>query len=239
MASNKAVLFILLIVLSFNSFAAEEISFDEEELPKEAVMPRLDTPDAVLNRKLSYQNRFQVDLGFGWLLDEAFYNNQFVSFQSSYGFNEASGFGIRYLSFRSGFSEYADQISSISSTNPPSFDTGIGPKSGLIGYYERRMMYGKMSVSKHYIIPGFMIWNVEAGTISYGSKSLPLAGGSIGSRLFPMKNLGITLNLRGYIRQFVDPLSQDLRTGTQPAESGYSTNTKFSTMLDFTINYLF
>lgn len=227
------------MILGFQSAQAEtqEYSFDEEELPTEAVTPRLDTPKAVLNRKLTYSGRFQLDLGAGWLLDEAFYNNQFMMVQASYGFNEAAGMGIRFLSFGSGLSDYSKQFSSV----PPSadFEQAPGPKTGFIGFYERRMMYGKLSFGKHRVIPAFLIWSGELGMISYGSRSLPLGGASIANRFFPTKNLGLSLGLRGYLRQFVDPLSQDLRSGVQHTEDEFKTSSKISTILDVSLTYLF
>jgi len=239
--SSKKTLSFLLIIGFFmvsSAQAAEEMVFAEEELPQEVVTPRLDTPKAVLSRKLSYQNRWQADLFGGWLLDEAFYNNQYFGVQGTYSWNESSGIGLKYLSFGSGLSEYSKQFSSVP-TNPPDFTISKGPQSGWIASYERRMMYGKVSLSKRKVIPALLTWNVEAGMIKYGTKQLPLGGASIGNRFFPTEHFGIAMALHAYFRQLVDPLSADIRATPAPAEADFGTSTKFSTALDLSLTYLF
>lgn len=224
-----------------SSMAEEDIpvfQFSEQELPKEAVMPKLDTPKAVLNRKLSYIQRWQADIGAGWLLDEAFYNNQFLMVQGSYSWNEPNGVGFRYMAFGSGLTDYGKQFEGVA-TNPPDFGRSKGPSTGWTAFYERRMMYGKLSTSKWNVIPAFLAWDVHAGLIKYGTRQLPIVGASVSNRFFVNDNFALNLNIRADVRQFVDPLSADLRAATVPSESEFKTTTKFSMTLDFGASYLF
>jgi len=214
------------------------MQFSEDELPREAVMPKLDTPRAVLNRKLSYVSRWQADLAAGWLLDEAFYNNQYLAVQGSYSWDEASGVGLKYLMFGSGLTDYGKQFEGVTTT-PPDFDRSVGPKSGWVAFYERRMMYGKLSVSKWKVIPSFLTWNIEAGMLKYGARQLPLVGGSLANRFFLTPKMALGLGIHAYVRQMVDPLSADLRNAPAPTEDQFKTNTKFSMALDFGFSYLF
>lgn len=215
--------------------------FSEQELPKEAVMPKLDTPRAVLNRKHSYSRRFQADLGAGWLLDEAFYNNLFTQVQSSYHWSEESGIGARYLVFGSGLTEYGKQFESSVSYGPPEFSRAAGPSQGWSLFYERRSMYGKMSFSKRNVKTSYIGWDAYAGMIKYGSRQLPFLGASLINRFYFNNSWALNLNVRGGVRQAVDPLSLDgLRTSSaRPSEGDFKTTTKVSLMLDFGINYLF
>jgi hypothetical protein len=248
---NKLILSILVMGLFLSQARAADTSsqegayevpvmqFSEDELPREAVMPRLDSPKAVLSRKLSYENRWQADLYAGWLLDEAFYNNQYVAVQGSYSWSEPSGVGLKYLMFGSGLNDYGKQFES-SATPPPDFGRSRGPQSGWTAFYERRMMYGKLSVSKWKVIPAFLTWNVEAGMIKYGTRQLPLVGASLTNRFFLSPQFAVGLGLHAYIRQMVDPLSAKLRTNTPiPSEDDFKTNSKFSMALDFGLSYLF
>jgi hypothetical protein len=254
-ALNRSILALILIIsLGFNANAQEEGSdsstssqteeeipvfqFSEQELPKEAVLPKLDTPKAVLNRKLSYAERFQADLGAGWLLDEAFFNNQFLMVQGSYSWDEPNGVGFRYLMFGNGLSDYGKQFEAVA-VNPPDFDRSKGPSTGWTAFYERRMMYGKLSTSKWNVIPAFLAWDVHAGLIKYGARQLPIVGASVANRFFVSKNFATNLNIRADVRQFVDPLSADLRAATAPSEDEFKTTTKFSMTLDFGVSYLF
>lgn len=225
-----------------NSATAEEeipvFQFSEQELPKEAVMPKLDSPKAVLNRKLSYTQRWQADVGAGWLLDEAFYNNLFMMAQGSYNWDEPNGVGFRYLAFGTGLSDYGKQFESSVTTNPPDFGKSKGPSSGWTAFYERRMMYGKLSTSKWNVIPAILAWDAHAGLIKYGARQLPIVGVSASNRFFFNDNFALNLNIRADVRQYVDPLSADLRF-SNPSEDQFKTNTKFSMTLDFGIGYLF
>lgn len=236
---NKWLLSFVLIgaLLAGDMARADEMQFSEEELPREAVMPRLDTPKAVLNRKLSYDKKWSADLTYGWLLDEPFYNNNYIGVQAAYGWNESSGAGLKILSFGSGLSDYSRQFQSSVPSNPPNFAQAKGPGSGFIAFYERRMMYGKLSVTKFTVIPALITWGIEGGMLSYGSKQLPLLGGGLGNRFFLTKHFGVQLGMHAYMRQLVDPLSQKLNT-TQ-AEGNFKTSTKLSTALDLSVSYLF
>ncbi|MEZ0391550.1 MAG: hypothetical protein ACAH59_05000 [Pseudobdellovibrionaceae bacterium] len=240
-SSSRCFSFLVMLVLLATSVArAEEMVFAEEELPTEAVTPRLDTPKAVLSRKLSYEKRWQADLQGGWLLDEPFYKNQYLAVQATYSWSEASGVGVKYMAFGGGISDYSKQFYNSSSSSPNGavdFEQAKGPSSGWLAFYERRMMYGKVSVSKHKVMPALLTWGVEAGMMKYGTKQLPLAGGSVGNRFFLGDHFGLALGLHAYFRQLVDPLSANLRT-TQ-TESDFSTTTKLSMALDLSLIYLF
>jgi hypothetical protein len=252
---SKTILISLLSVIMLSQARAQEsevtegkyetpaptvLQFSEDELPREAVLPKLDSPKAVLSRKLSYEKRWQADLGAGWLLDEAFYNNQYVVVQGSYSWNEPSGVGVRYLMFGSGLSDYGKQFESDpNSAPPPDFDRTVGPKNGWMAFYERRMMYGKLSVSKWNVIPAFLTWNIEAGMLKYGARQLPIVGGSLSNRFFLKPQFALGFGIHAYVRQLVDPLSADLRYTPAPAEGEFKTNTKFSMAMDFGMSYLF
>jgi hypothetical protein len=244
---NKLLIsFCLLVVVSQQVFAqdregayeSQTMQFSEEELPREAVMPRLDTPKAVLSRKLSYEGRWQADLAAGWLLDEAFYNNQYMAVKGSYSWDEASGVGLKYLMFGSGLSNYGQQFEGISTT-PPNFGRSKGPQNGWLAFYERRMMYGKLSVSKWKIIPSFLTWDAEAGMLKYGTRQLPMIGAGLSNRFFLTQKFAAGLGIHAYLRQMVDPLSADLRNSPAPAEDDFKTTSKFSMTLDLGISYLF
>ncbi len=248
MAINKKIYFLgwafvaIFFGVQFNCQAqaqTQEVRFPDEELPTEAVYPRLDTPKAVLNRKLSYENRFQVDLATGFLLDEPFYANQYVEVQGIYSWNEFSGIGLKYLSFGSGLSDYSNQFQNSAAAPKPDFTLSRGPSNGVIALYERRMMYGKVSMAKNWIIPSFLIWTGEAGVMQYGSRQLPLVGAAIANRFFPTPHLAIALGFRAYLRQLVNPVSISLRNPPAPSETDFKTATRLSTALDFSLSYLF
>ncbi len=238
-ANKSSLILVMLFVLLGQAVArAEEIQFSEEELPREAVMPRLDTPKAVLNRKLSYQKKWSADVAYGWLLDEPFYSNQYLAGSATYSWDESSGLGLKFLSFGTGLSDYSQQFAA-SVADSPQFARANGPSGGFIAFYERRMMYGKLSVSKRWVIPAFLHWGVEGGMLGYGGKQLPLAGGSLGNRFFLTKSLGMNLGLHAYLRQFVDPLSGNLKLSTTNDPDSFQTGTKLSTALDLSFTYLF
>ena len=62
----------LLIFYAFPAFALK-IRFPDEELAKESVLPLIEPPRMVLNRRISLRRRFELGATLSIGLDEAFY----------------------------------------------------------------------------------------------------------------------------------------------------------------------
>ncbi len=235
-ARNK--IFFFLFVLLSTWAQAVEVIFPQEELPNESFPPQLDSPQVVVSRKIVFQNRFQPAIAYGWLLDEPFYQNAYVSAGLSFSWNEFNSVSLRYLNWKKGLSEYSNQFARTNTSLQ--FGRAQGPENGLSLAFNNRFLYGKVSFSKVKIIPTTVSAICEIGMIKYGSQSLPLVGVGLSNGWYLTKNWSLDLSLRLYLRQALDPLSADLRSAsTAPPESSFATTTRLSTSFDFGAQYLF
>ena len=236
MAQNK---WILLIVLCFSvASAAVDISFPQEELPNEAFPPKTDSPQAVITRIVSIENRFEPHISYGFLLDEPFYQNSYLAAGLTYSWSEMDSATLRLLSWGKGLTDYANQFSKTAANLQ--FGRASGPESGITLAYNSRLLYGKVSFSKGLVRPAALAVVYEAGMIKYGSKTLPLAGVGVINSIYLTKKLSFDIGLRLFYRMYLDPLSADLRSASPaPAESTFKNKARFSTSLDFGLKYLF
>lgn len=241
---NKLITSLVILSTLFVSVSQADIQFPEDELPSESVIPILDSPKAVINRTVTYTGRWEPKLSYGFLLDEPFYQNSFLSLAVGYSWTEFSGVSLRYLKWGSGLSDYAKQMEGTATALK--FGRAPGPDMGYSLSYDYRFFYGKVSFSKRSIIPTVLGSTFEGGMIKYGSKNLPFFGaGLINSYFFSdpgaKSHWGVNIGVRLYLRSAVDPLSANLSStsGPVPSEGDFATKTRFSTSLDLGAQYLF
>jgi outer membrane beta-barrel protein len=230
---------ILVILLLFPAAGlAQEITFPEDELPNESLTPLLDSPAAVVSRVMTFENKWDAKLSYGWLLDEPFYQNSFLSVGVSYSWSEFSAVTLRYMTWGQGLSDYSKQFAKTATS--PQFGRASGPESGFSVSYDHRILYGKVSFSKNYVIPTTATILYEAGMIKYGSRQLPFAGLGLGNAWHFSRTWSVNIGTRLYLRQAMDPLSADLKEADPaPAESEFGDTMKISTVLDLGLQYFF
>lgn len=227
----------------FSGVARADIQFPDDELPSESVIPRLDSPRAAMNRTVEFTKKWETKLGYGFLLDEPFYQNGFLSLAQAYSWSETSGISLRYMKWGSGLSDYSNQFAS--TARNLQFGRAPGPDMGYSLSYDYRFFYGKISFSKKSVIPTVLGSVFEGGMIKYGARSLPFFGlGLVNTYYFTSpgntSHWGATIGVRIYLRNLVDPLSKDLSSSVAaPAESDFGTTTRASTTFDLGVQYLF
>jgi outer membrane beta-barrel protein len=226
----------LFLLFAIEPARADVVSIPLEELPSESVTPALDSPRAVEQRLLPWTRRWDAEVGTGWILDEPFYQNEFFGARVMYNWNEVSGIGFRYLSWAQGLSDYGSQIMQ---NNQLNFNYGRGPEKGYALSYENRFIYGKISMAKHVILPVTIQGQFDAGVIQYGSKSFPFLTAGVGNKVFFTPHFGVDLTVKFLLRQAPDPVSQNLKPPSMPAEGDFSTKTRLSSGLDLSLIYLF
>lgn len=230
---------ILLALLALGSLGhAQTIEFPQEELPNESQPPKLDAPNAVLGKAVSFTNRIQPNLSYGWLLDEAFYQNAFLSIGATYSWDENNGLTFRYMTWSQGISDYSKEFEDTASNLQ--FDRASGPRTGYSLSYDRHVLYGKISFAKNMIVHTRLSLVGEFGMIDYSGKSLPTITAGISNAWYFGRHWGAHLDLKGGFRQALDPLSEDLRSASPtPDPSDFGTTTKMSTTLAIGVHYLF
>lgn len=239
--------FIILLALTFSiqAFAQKqtvEIEIPDDELPSERVFPKLDSPAAVLSRKLTFSRKIEVRLNVGWLLDDPFFQNQYFGIMGAYHLNETHGLGFKYKSWGSGISSYSKQLGQ--NPNNVEYSKAPGPKTSMSGVYEYNAFYGKVSFSQNKVYQFVLAGELEAGLMKYGSKSLPLFGIGGAQKFFFTKHFGAAIDLRLLYHQFLDPNSVVLRPGQpnynpNPKESDFAEKFQISNELNLSVMYLF
>ncbi len=227
----------LVSILGFSAMAVE-ITFPQEELPNESFPPQLDSPQVVIARKVVFAKTWEPQLSYGWLLDEPFYQNGFLSLGLTYSWSEFAGVTVKALSWSKGLSDYSNQFAKTNAALR--FGRAHGPEMGYTLTYNDRLLYGKVSFSKDVILPTTITALYELGVIQYGQQSLPLAGAGIKNAWYLSKAWSFNMGLHIYLRQALDPLSADLKAASPaPAESSFTATTRLSTSFDLGIQYLF
>ena len=236
---TKLLLASIFVCLLASTAGAVEVSFPEEELPSEVVTPILDSRDAVRSRLVAMTGRFDVSLLTGWILDEPFYNNQYLSVSSVYHFNEGWGLGFEYLKFTSGPSSYGDQFKG--STQKLDFSRAPQVKSVMGLMLQKYFLYGKISWSKDTVTPIAAYFAADLTMADYGTKNLPWFSLGAGQKIFFGRNWGAEISLKAMVRQQINPLSQELSLNSTPAPntSTFTTKTKIGEDLQIKGFYYF
>lgn len=243
---NKWIRLLVLFLILTSTVAAfaqkVEIAIPDEELPSERVFPRLDSPAAVLSRKLSFTQKFELRLYAGWLLDDPFYNNQYFGIAALYHSTEIHGFGVKYQKWSGGMSQYSKQLAD--APNNVEISKAPGPESSLSAIYEYRAFYGKVNFSSNNVVQFIMAGELEAGMMTYGSRNMPLIGVGGSQKLFFNTHWGAQLDVRLLVHQSLDPNSVSLRPtapnyNPNPQEGDFSTRVQISNQLNLSLLYLF
>lgn len=232
MLKNK--LLFLILILGAALASAQKIDFPQDELPSESVEPILDSPKAVLNKKQTFAKKFEVGFVPGWNLSEPFYNNLYLGFSAVYNISEENGFGIKYLKWGSGLSDYAGQFTSLDFNRAPA-------PSQYVGFsYEHRPLYGKVSLSKENVSPFLLYLSMDVGYLDYLSRKTPSLGLGVGQKIYFNPHLGMGFGLNLKMQQVLDTLSVSVRRDVAASsEDAYSNKFQVGMDLDFKMLWLF
>ncbi len=233
---TKSIAFVLLVLAMGSQAHAIEVSFPADELPSEVVVPILDSREPVKSRIVKMKERFDAQVGFGYLLDEPFYKNQFFSVGMLFHPNEKIGFGLSYLAVGSGLSDYGTQFGKTG--NQLNLSKAPSLKSAISAVFQYQFMYGKISWTKDTITPVSYHSQGEISWASYGSKNLPWLSAGVGQRIFFDKNWGTDLTMKLMYRQQIDPLSKSITGTSAPSESEFGSKYKLGADIRFGLYYL-
>ncbi|MGE3758917.1 MAG: hypothetical protein AB7H97_14240, partial [Pseudobdellovibrionaceae bacterium] len=206
--------FLSLLIAALDFFApsayAVEIAIPDEELPSEAATAQLDSPRAVLHRKIKMINRMEAELRFGYLYDETFYQNQYMGLALGFNATDLSGYGFFFQQFAQGISDVGRALGK--TKGQLDFSRAPGPEVGYGFFYQHRFMYGKISFSQETVVPMTIQTQFEVGQIKYGERSLPFLMLGVGPSIFMGTRWALSLQTRLIYRQAVNPISKSIRS---------------------------
>jgi outer membrane beta-barrel protein len=223
------------------AFAAT-IEFPESELASESVLPVFDHPESVKARNVKTDNRLELGGFMGYALTEAFYNPLSYGVNGTYHFNEISAVNLVGSFNVSGLNDYGNQLNPVPRSSPPenlNVQYAPAPKYLLLANYQHTAFYGKLSLSKDYIMNLSLYGFAGGGMMGIGDTSKPVANFGIGQKFYFTPSLAFRADLRFLLYQGPDPLSRRLSSVTsEQSASTFDEKLNFNGQLSFGAVYL-
>ncbi len=200
----------IVILLANNSAnAAETIRFPEEELATESVLPVFENSMSVKNRTVQTAKRFEVGLMGGMALNEPFASPFSVGGEVSYHLDEEQAINVYGTYFMGGNTRYVGQINSEISNSPgnpanPHLENAPDPKYLALVSYQYTAFYGKLSLTKNYIMNLSTYLLGGLGGFMIGDSIQPLVGLGFGQKFHFTPNFALRFDLRMLIYQGPD-----------------------------------
>jgi hypothetical protein len=217
--------------------AAQEIKIDEDELPGESVIPKTDTLQAVVNKKIKFTKKFILDLSTGTVLDEPIVNANYALARISYFTNEDYSFGVGLRTRFGGRTDYSQQL--YQGTAQLEFERAPAPTQAHFLSFGYTFYYGKMSFSKNAVIPATTKLDADAGLQRIGSADKPFIQTALTQSFYLSRFISIGLSYGITLAQSVDPTSANIRsTQPLPQESDFSEKLQFNQYLSANLSIL-
>lgn len=207
----------LLFVIAAGPALADEVEFPEEELARESVLPVFENPRDVLQRRVLTSKRFEVGAGGGMDIDEPFYNPIIFSGHLGYHASEQHGFSADALFWLPGLSSYGNQIKSDQRFQGWDASKAPHPVWGALGNYEFTAYYGKISITKHFVM-NLNLFGYGGG-MYINMQGYNAFGGDVGfgQNFFITTNVALRFDLRMLIFQGPNAAAANLRSGVNPS----------------------
>ena len=232
-------LFISIILVSFESKSAEEINVPTDELARDSVYPVFDDRISVKNRNVQDAETFDIGLFGGLAITEPVYNASKLGFSFNYHINEFHSIGLVFAQNTVGLSKDAIGIKDDFGLD---FNRAPYPVNSVYADYNYKLYYGKLSVTKNGVINTSIYGSASVGMVKYIHKSYPAIAFGVGERFYLTNHFAIKADLKIFAHTAPIPFKSDaLREGIDPIPTyeSFSERMSFTTNLEFGINYLF
>ena len=179
---------------------AVKISFPDEELATESVLPLADSPEKVLNRNINLKWKVEVNVSSGVGLDEPFYFPLYPMGSLSFHFSEVHSISLLGIYYRPDLSSTGNSLKEGTDIDK-TFDAKKAPYPQMSAFlnYQYSPFYGKVSLSKalnlNLSIYGFTGLGL---VISNQNDRFPAVNFGIGQKLYITKWLGLRADIAFY-----------------------------------------
>lgn len=233
----------LLCGLIVSKVSAQEIDqFSSSDLPTESVMPLVDYPEMVLNKNITFTNKWAMAGLYSRGTDEMFFNNNQLGFRLGYFWDEFSAAGLSYQIWNSGLSDY----SKVFADNESGLQVALAPapQSQYFLFFEQQYFYGKISLARDVVAPFLFLGRYSLGMTKYETQSLPHFNYSLGFQTFFGKSLYMELSLGLSVHQTYNPVGLNIRSTepvapVKPAKTDFPKKIQFSQSLNLAAGLLF
>ena len=233
---------LLALIVSPVARAADAIEFPEDELATESVLPVFDHAESVKNRAGRMTNRFEVGASGSLSLMEPFYSPYSVGGTATYHWSEVSGFNVFGTYFLQGLSENGNNLNPIPGTSPSrnaNLQYAPQPKYALLGNYEYTPFYGKISITKDFVMNLGVYGFIGIGAMGVGDTVCPAGDIGFGQKLYFTQNFAIRLDLRFMMYNGPDVLSRNLQSvSSEQSASSFDSKLIFTGQLSAGLIFL-
>lgn len=239
----------LFFLISSVALAAENINVPVDELAQETVYPLFDNPVSVKNRNIQDSGVLDFGIFGGLAITEPIASSSKLGFASNYHFNENHSFGILWAKNSTGLSRDAQGLKDDFGLD---FNRAPYPEYTLMGDYNFKAFYGKLSVTKDGVVNTSIYGSFAGGVVKYINKSYPALAIGVGERFYFDHHWSLKVDLRLYAHQAPIPfISPGLKDGSKPngnpgnapdsipAYDSFSERLTYTTNLEIGLNYLF
>lgn len=223
------------------SRAAETIEFPKEELAAESVLPVFDNPVSVKNKRVLTAQRWEIGPTAGLSLLEPFFSTLSYGATLGYHMKEETGINVFGVMFAQGISSNAQGLNPVpGTTTNVNLQYAPAPKYLLLANYQYTGFYGKISITKDYVMNLSLFGTLGAGLFGVGDSVNPALNLGIGQKLYFSPNWALRLDFRMIPYYGPDVLSYDLRNQTsEQSASAFGKKLLIPTMLSASLVFLF
>lgn len=239
----KSILVSILLIgtILFFSYQArsQEVNVPLDELARETVLPVFDNRVSVKNRNVKDSETFDIGLFGGFAITEPVYDATKFGFALNYHFSEVHSLGFMWAKNSVGLSKDALGLKDDFALD---FTRAPYPEYSLMGDYNYKLYYGKLSVTKNGVINTSIYTSASLGMIKFIHKSYPALAIGVGERFYITNNIAFKVDFRVFANTAPIPFkSAALRVGTDPvpAYDSFSERMTLTTNLDLGLVYLF
>lgn len=231
------------------AFAEANVNVPTDELTQETVYPVFDNPTSVKNRNIKDSKVVDIGVFGGLAITEPISNNNKFGVAINYHFNETHSFGVLWAKNSTGLSQDAKGLKDDFGLD---FMRAPYPEYTLMGDYNYKAFYGKLSVTKNGVVNTSIYGSLAGGMVKYIHKSYPALAVGIGERFYFGSHWSLKVDFRVYAHQAPIPfISPGLKDGTKPNDnpgnaadavpdhSSFSERVTYTTNLEIGLNYLF
>jgi outer membrane beta-barrel protein len=239
----KSVLVLFILFLSLSA-RAETIQFPEDELAPESVLPIFDQPTAVKKRSISLAHRFEVAIGGSYDMTEPFFNPLSLGGELTYYWDEHHGVDLYASYFMSGDRSYVGQINTQAQSNGEKLNLQYAPapKYLVLGNFIYAPFYGKMSLTKEFVMHLNVFGLAGLGGMEIGNKIEPALSVGLGQKLYFNSSFSLRIDLRLLVHSGPNVAG----SGTSPTQnatsevptSAFPSRIFYDTLLTFAGTYL-
>lgn len=200
---SKILSFVLVSFLTQAAHAEVKISFPDEELATESVLPVFEDRVAVKNRKVNHKGKFEINLMGGLVTSEPIYDPITYGLSLTYHFNNTKAIHIMAASFSDGLSgsgkslRNGEVIGGSGAATGIEFDATRAPHKEflLAAHYQYTAYYGKISLTRDNIMNMTLSGLIGGGFYAMDGLTAPTVNLGVSQRLYFTSRVALRFDL--------------------------------------------